>query len=284
MFLNDCHYVEYKLWRRLMIDNNNEPRVLYCGMQKCHAGHFFGPAVRSQYLLHYVLKGKGIYKVNNIEYTVTAGEAFLIKPHEVTFYKADLDNPWEYAWISFTGTKTDQIVREFSNTRGGYVFPFDDILLVDQYFSDFTQRFHYKNNLNSNEWIGYFYLLTAKIQKSIVTIPKTYDKNYHQIAVNYIRNNYSFELQINDICNFTGIERSYLYKIFMKYEGVSPKAYLIHYRINVAKEMLRNTTYTTTEVAYSCGFSNASSFCKHFMKLERLSPLQYRKSQLAYIH
>ena len=37
---------------------------LLIGGEKCEKGHHFGPAVRSHYLLHYVLSGYGQYTVN----------------------------------------------------------------------------------------------------------------------------------------------------------------------------------------------------------------------------
>lgn len=72
--------------------------IYYCGHEQCSPGHFFGPAVRKHYLLHVVLKGKGIYRTSDREYRIAKGEAFLIKPQEVTYYRADSREPWEYAW------------------------------------------------------------------------------------------------------------------------------------------------------------------------------------------
>lgn len=64
-------------------------KVYYCGREDCEKGHFFGPAVRSHQLIHFVLKGKGIYRTEYGEYEIKEGEAFLIRPGEVTYYRAD---------------------------------------------------------------------------------------------------------------------------------------------------------------------------------------------------
>ena len=70
------------------------PRI--CGVEACAPGHSFGPAVREYFLLHYVVRGKGIFRRGKREYTLQAGEIFVIRPGEVTYYEADMRDPWEY--------------------------------------------------------------------------------------------------------------------------------------------------------------------------------------------
>ena len=75
------------------------PRI--CGVEACAPGHSFGPAVREYFLLHYVVRGKGIFRRGKREYTLQAGEIFVIRPGEVTYYEADMRAPWEYMWAGF---------------------------------------------------------------------------------------------------------------------------------------------------------------------------------------
>ena len=80
--------------------NFNDMYLCYCGFEKCTPLHSFGPAIRPNYLLHYVLDGKGYYYANNKKYTVTKNEGFLINPNVITFYEADEEEPWTYLWIA----------------------------------------------------------------------------------------------------------------------------------------------------------------------------------------
>ena len=59
-------------------------------------GHSYGPAIRSGYMIHYILKGKGIYKTNGKIYQLSEGDAFLIKPDTLIYYEADHNHPWSY--------------------------------------------------------------------------------------------------------------------------------------------------------------------------------------------
>lgn len=90
-FEND--YVKYL---ESNINENIDLYLAYCGIEYCYPSHSFGPAIREQYLLHYILDGKGIFKVNNKTYNLTKGQGFLINPNELTYYEADKYEPWKY--------------------------------------------------------------------------------------------------------------------------------------------------------------------------------------------
>ena len=64
-------------------------RLYYSGSESCAPGHFFGPAVRTHYLIHFIRSGKGRYMRGNSEYALKKGDAFLILPGETTKYMAD---------------------------------------------------------------------------------------------------------------------------------------------------------------------------------------------------
>ena len=73
-------------------------------------GHKYGPAVRPYYLIHYILEGKGEFTVNETTYKLSAGKGFLIEPDYQTIYKADMEEPWTYIWIGFSGKDANQAV------------------------------------------------------------------------------------------------------------------------------------------------------------------------------
>ena len=63
--------------------------IYFCDSENCQPRHFYGPAVRPHYLLHVILRGRGIYQHRGITYTLSQGDAFLITPIEITYYQAD---------------------------------------------------------------------------------------------------------------------------------------------------------------------------------------------------
>ncbi len=249
--------------------------IYYCGKEQCSSGHFFGPAIRKHYLMHVVLKGKGIYRTGGNEYVLHEGEAFLIKPQEVTYYQADKDEPWEYAWAAFAGAEAERLLSDYRQEINGYVYHFSHGNEWRTYTEGLVSSFQ-NGGHNLDEMTGYFYLLFSRFSKKEKEGGE-YEQSYLSRAEAYICHNYSYSIQIGDIASYVGIDRTYLYRLFMKYKGISPKHYLTAYRIMEAKRLLEDTGLSVTETGLSCGFHDASVFCKSFLQAEGKSPLQYRK-------
>ena len=95
--------------------SKNLDAIIYtCGYEKCSPAHSYGPAVRSGYLIHYILGGKGIYKTEGHLYHLSEGDAFLIRPNTLIYYEADKYHPWTYTWIGFQGIKIEEYLKRTS--------------------------------------------------------------------------------------------------------------------------------------------------------------------------
>lgn len=65
-------------------------------------------------------------------------------------------------------------------------------------------------------------------------------------------------------------------RIFRSLTGQSPRQYLLHHKIEIAKDLLARTDLPLSEIAYQSGFYDASDFGKRFREIEQLTPRQYR--------
>ena len=249
-------------------------RIYYCGHEVCEPGHAFGPATRSHYLMHFIIKGKGYYQVGNDTLTIMENEAFLIKPNELTFYKADWEQPWEYVWVAFDGVEAERLLEEYKSSKEQYIYRWEEQNEVKDYLMKIL-NIYMKSGYNKDELLGWFYLFFSKmVKEDKEELPA--DLDYFQKVERYIRHNYGYNVNITDIAKYIGIDRTYLFKIFKKYTAKSPKQYLTVYRISAAKDMLNNTSLSIAEIALSCGFHDSSVFCKNFIKEAGTSPLKYR--------
>lgn len=248
--------------------------IYFCGHESCAPGHFFGPAIRTHYLLHVILKGKGIYRTGSKEYSLKEGEGFLIKPQEVTYYEADPLEPWEYAWVSFAGGDGERLLREHKQEETGYIYGFEEGNEWKRCMSKLVELF-LEGGDRQDAMTGYFYLLFSMLPKR--KEEGEFEASYLLSAESYIHHNFSYSIRIEDVARHVGIDRTYLYKLFMKHKKISPKQYLTAYRIMEAKRLLEDTELSMTETGLSCGFHDASVFCRCFQQAEGQSPLQYRK-------
>ncbi|ABX41155.1 AraC family transcriptional regulator [Lachnoclostridium phytofermentans] len=256
-------------------------RVFYSGWEECEAGHFFGPAIRHHYLMHIILKGRGFYQASGHTYTLGKGQAFLIYPEEITYYQADKKEPWIYAWVSFDGPDVEKLLDQTCFRMNRYVSP---AIIRDRdvkKIQDLLSAFH-QHDSNPIDLEGCFYRVLALFYGETEKGTQQYERRYYEKAVEYIEQNYGYPLKIGDLAGYVGIDRTYLYKIFMEFAKCAPKQYLQQFRLKEAMGMLSEGKFSVTEAAYSCGFHDAAAFCHVMKKKTGMTPLEFQASQTMY--
>lgn len=257
----------------------NPLTIYYCGREHCTPRHSFGPAIRQHYLMHAILKGKGRFHYNNQMHRLHAGDAFLIAPGEIAFYEADKNDPWEYIWIGFDGYEVPGMLRKCGLLDGNYIFHSEK---SSDFLSSFEHLLEVFQQQRPNEFKlkgCLYHLFSHMLQEMQSERGDSYETLYLKGAKNYIHHNYGYDIHVLDIARHTGIDRTYLFKLFKKEEKISPQEYLINFRIKAAMNMLEQPQFSVTEIAFSCGFKDTPSFSKHFKKRIGITPLQYRKNR-----
>ncbi len=104
-----------------------------------------------------------------------------------------------------------------------------------------------------------------------------YEEEKIKVMLEYIHNNFSRAIRLEDISDSVHISKSECCRCFKKYLKMSPFEYLMQYRIIEASSLLQNTTKPITEIMSLVGFNDASYFTKIFKRFTNYTPTQYRK-------
>ena len=108
---------------------------------------------------------------------------------------------------------------------------------------------------------------TGKYQRDELRIKK---------ALLFIEQNYAEDITIDDIAQSAGISVSTCLRLFSTVLDTTPVQYLIRHRLQKAADELRRAGgKTIAEIAYACGFSDASYFNRCFRKAYAMTPSQY---------
>lgn len=263
--------------------------VYHCGIEACHPGHSFGPAVRDHYLIHYILDGKGFFQVNKQRFFLQKGQGFLIYPEIVTYYEADCDEPWHYAWVGFNGLKAENYLKVaglsqeepiFTNQSGNRIEEY--LVAMVQTAKEHNKELHYEKTLYLQ---GLLYMFVSELIKNAVS-ERGYSPNidlqdvYILQALDFIKMNYSRKINITMIAQSLGLNRSYFSVLFKKKLKISPQDYLLCFRVERACELLKNPILSIGDVARSVGYDDPLAFSKMFKKTKGLSPSEYRKNYI----
>lgn len=258
--------------------------LCFCGYAKCSPLHSFGPAVRPNYILHYIMEGKGKFLVNGEEYNLQKGQGFLIEPEVQTFYQADEEVPWTYLWIGFGGKKAEDYLRDLGLNKKQLIFQCGCGEELKQIvYSMLKHRKYTAANEYFLEGLLYTFFGTLKENMEIAGNAGEKDGNlYVRKAVEFIQNNYADPVRVKDIGDYVGVNRSYLYTLFQDNLQLSPKEYLTNFRLTRAAELLQLTDLSVETVAMSCGYQDALGFSKIFKAKMGITPSAYRKENTAW--
>ena len=227
------------------------------GREDCAPSHRFGPHIRNYYLIHFVISGGGCFVSPSGEYKLGRGEAFIIKPGEVTVYTADAENPWEYVWIGFKG----KLAQSFDALPD--VFSYDGSLVSE-----------IEEALDTG--VGREALVASVLYKLYARFAEGQGRaDYPNRVKSYINAHYMDAVSISELADSLTVNRKYLARIFKEQTGVSMQDFLINKRLHEAKKLLERG-FTVEQSATMVGYGDQFAFSKAFKKKYGESPIKYK--------
>lgn len=94
----------------------------------------------------------------------------------------------------------------------------------------------------------------------------------------YINDMIYEQLTIEDICTKFSISRSSLQTLFKNNVGVAPKQYISDIKLKKSKLLIKENTYTISEVSRMLGFNSIHYFSRKFKQQYGITPTDYAKT------
>ncbi|MGT2910624.1 AraC family transcriptional regulator [Streptococcus cameli] len=258
----------------------------FYGYEACSSLYSFGPAIRENYVLHYIEKGKGYFHYQNKVVTLQEGDLFLLKPNEVTFYQADEANPWAYFWIGLSGNKAKDYFSLSHIQEDAYLINTTQQVTgsIGQEIINLLQTAESKEHSTQNhlELLGHAYQILYLLSDLAPNKSKVELTQTEEICLecrHIIDKHYNLDgLSISNIADELSVNRSYLTTSFKKLYHISPKDYLLQTRMKRAKQLLEATDEAIKVISYSVGYRDPLYFSKAFKDFYKQSPSQFRRS------
>lgn len=244
----------------------------------------------------YVLNGKGIYVINDIEKEIHAGDFFITDYKDMHTYNVIDEEGLDILNICFQPRFIDNSLyfcdkysEVISNYLIKYKLPLSDTKFADSIFHDNDKKILFLAENIYNEMAeqkdahfemirGYLILLTISILREF---GKNNYMNYNSITTNvltYINNHYTKEISLSDICNEMHYSIPYTSKLIKKETGMSFTEHLHTIRIQHACRFLMNTNLKIKEIAMLIGFNDLKNFNKTFKKQTGYTPSEFRNA------
>jgi AraC-like DNA-binding protein len=209
------------------------------------------------------------------------GSIFFISPYDGAYYEADEKEPWEYIWIGFSGISAKSIM-------------YNSTLMVE-----YVQRVRnekallsiYRNIVtNSRKGDVAYLLVLSELYKFMAYLLKNYgtdkrckelsikEQNFRKILKMIDANCFS-KIKTAQLAQVVGYEKTYVYRLFQEFVGISPQKYINYLRImNVVQTINVEPNKNIEDLVFEAGFEEYSTFYRIFKQYVGCSPIEYKEN------
>lgn len=239
----------------------------------------------AHYEIYFLVKGNRSFFLSNALYKMSGPSVVVIPPQ--TVHKTE-GGPFERFNVNVSNAYLDDFQKNVLKKKALHIFKLNTqeakkllSLVQEAYDLDKTDK---RGEYALRALFGYgVYLLdkSSPNRQSPQAESKTAIPSLILKVLEFLNENYHENITLELLAERFFVSKTTLLYNFKKHVRRSPIDFLLQIRLTKAKNLLLTTKQTINEISSACGFSSANYFGLIFKKKEGISPLTYRKNQLA---
>lgn len=246
-------------------------------------GHFFCVdgyhLTRERYdsfLITHIIDGTFNVYINGEKIAAQAGSTVILNCYEPHEY--DTDTNFESIWLHFDGPGSLELY-EYITSNAGNVVNCSNPKAVKKSLKNLYLNMDGKRTLSESSMSAEIYSILCELMNGTQIKTKKNSSNEKSVAQaqKYISENLGDHLTVASIAKQVHMSVSHFSRIFKQQTGYSPYDYVLVTRLNVAKNCLRETNMSISEIAFKTGFNSESNFIFFFTSNTGISPGKFRK-------
>lgn len=252
-----------------------EARSVRDGSKVCYAKHW-----HETFSIGLIAQGRCNYINRRKAKEVSVGTVVLMNPGDVHACNPVHGEPWSYKmlyidvpWLCET--------QGAASIKGAHCFaPFSTIATTQRELYDGLSRLF---DILTNPTIAHLEKQTASVsfmglvRRRLGTSRSMQPARPPSLtrATDFIRQNCTGSISLNDICEEASLSASHLIRAFKGAHGLTPHAYQLNCRVEFGRSLLR-AGHSIAYVAGAAGFSDQAHFQRIFKRFVAATPGQYR--------
>ena len=271
---------------------------------KTRAREYFRKAYYSHLSIKAASAGEALYETNNGRYMPDKDSYLILNPEQE--YTLTIDSQTEVTGIIifFAAGFAEEVYRSMTTSTGLLLDELDVHRVTPL---EFIQRLHQHDNIlspslkslwasldvYSAEQAWYDEQLHQIMQQLLrvhwnvcreidglpamraVTRKEIYRRIYR--ARDYIAASIELPLTLNEMARVACLSPNHFMRTFKQVFGLTPHQYLTNLRLKMARQLLRQTEFSVTEICFRVGFESLGHFSWLFRRRVGLPPQEYRK-------
>ena len=230
------------------------------------------------YVLGFVASGRRSLTCKNRDYTINAGDLLLFNPLENHTCEQVDDKALDWRCLNIEKdvmrrTTAEIIGRDYLPVFTSTVVSQSDTVPVLRDLHDMIMKEVKDFNKEENFYFFIEQLITDYTEPVAETLTQT--SGEIQAACDYMEDNYTETITLDDLSKVSGLNKYTLLRNFTKQRGITPYQYLSTIRIGKAKKLL-GAGVSPIETALQSGFTDQSHFTRFFKNFIGLTPKLYQ--------
>lgn len=246
--------------------------------------------------LSLILRGKGLYRINNTVHPVQEGDIFFFRPNEAHCI-TDIDDggmellnlhisPY-YLYTNFQNALNSNYIKilaanfPLKSNKINDILSFEYITEIKNLILSLQREFEEQKS-------DYLTLACGYISSVLIMISRPYKdvrfsqkekQNYPKLlsAIKYIDSHYQETITLENLAQKISYSKCYFSSIFKKCMGMSVWDYISIRRIEESLTQIKGSDKNIADIALDCGFNNLANFNKIFKKYTNVTPSYFRK-------
>ena len=240
--------------------------------------------------------GTGVYSLPGKEYSFAKDDIFLFNSDEVhcitdigtdeSFDSLCIQFEPRILWSDKNFPESGELLRIFFDRSSGFENRIDctnpQTALIRQEILELEKELEEKQ-------FNYYMIVKMKLYSILTRLVRSYGyvkgetefsanrETFSRLnkALKFIDENLEGDLKLDELAKIAAMNKSYFSTVFKQFNGISPWEYITIKRVEMAIELLKNTSLTKLEIAQRCGFNSSSNFYQQFKKVTGKLPKDY---------
>ena len=243
-----------------------------------------------------ILRGQGIYKINNNTYTIQDGDIFFYRPNEAHCITDIEEEGMEllnlhispyYLYTNFQNALNSNYIKILAANFPLKSNKLNDTLSPEQ-LDEVKRLILSIRREMENKKSDYVTFICNYISAILILISRSYKnakfsqkekQSYQKLiqGIKYIDSHFKDNITLEKIAQKVGYSKCYFSSIFKQCMGMSLWDYICIKRIEEALTQIKTTDKNIADIALDCGFNTAVNFNKLFKKYTNVTPNFFRK-------
>jgi AraC-like DNA-binding protein len=276
-------------------ETGHAPRPLFLGYKRTrppYNSQDLNPATR-YYIFKYTLRGCGLISDGARTWKLPVGSVMLLDfPNDrYRFYLEEGMDEWQGIYLEFAAGDLEAVLGELMNEYGvvyelgpeskivHQLLAYREAYKIQGISGQEGEHWVYRNTIciSGLEGSQLVYRLLTELRATDMT-KKRLNHKLINAACDYINNNLSLPISIEEMAQTLSVSRGHLSRVFTDRMGRTPNRYIITAKVRLACQLLVGSKLTIEAISERIGLVSSAYFYRMFKRETGMTPKQFRSS------